>query len=157
MFRSLSVLLLLSGCQLTTDEIARAQLNENGVVGEAVFQDVLDTKHTSYAINISSAPPGVHGVQLRAPPCGEETEHFNPDGVAHGAHRGDLGNLTIADDGTGNLREQDFARFVVADGSAANDVVGRVIVILEGADDLVTEPDGNAGAVLACARVEYSD
>jgi Cu-Zn family superoxide dismutase len=82
--------------------------------------------------------------------------HFNPQGHSHGAHgqgqhhAGDLPSL-IAD-------AQGMARFSyesssISVGQAANDVIGRGLIVHRDPDDFKTQPTGNAGPRLACAVI----
>ena len=81
--------------------------------------------------------------------------HFNPDMTMHGGphdknrHVGDLGNLTADENGkaTVNLEDKVIALF----GPRA--IVGRSLIVHEKADDLKSEPAGNAGARIACAVI----
>jgi Cu-Zn family superoxide dismutase len=82
--------------------------------------------------------------------------HFNPTGAAHGApdspehHAGDLGNVEVGADGTVHL-ERVSTMLTVASGP--NSVVGRAVILHEKADDLTTQPTGNAGGRVACGVV----
>src|SRR5688572_5884356 len=82
--------------------------------------------------------------------------HFNPTGAPHGAptdpahHAGDFGNIEIAADGTGSLQIS-TALLTVAPGP--NSAVGRAVILHEKADDLKTQPTGDAGGRIACGVV----
>jgi Cu-Zn family superoxide dismutase len=81
--------------------------------------------------------------------------HFNPSAESHGAptdgqrHTGDLGNIEANDAGVADLEYTDSR--VAFDG--ANSVLGRGVIIHAGADDLKTQPTGNAGGRLACGVI----
>ena len=83
--------------------------------------------------------------------------HFNPSGAPHGApsdaahHAGDLGNIAIAADGSGTLSISS-AMLSVAPG--ANAVVGKAVIVHEKADDMKTQPTGDAGGRIACGVIE---
>ena len=83
--------------------------------------------------------------------------HFNPTGAAHGApgdaahHAGDLGNIEIAADGSGMLSVS-TSLLTVAEGP--NSVAGRAVILHEKADDLKTQPTGDAGGRIACGVIE---
>lgn len=84
--------------------------------------------------------------------------HFNPDGLPHGApdaerrHDGDLGNLIT--NGAG------VAQTNVVDGELSfagpDSILGRAVVIHAGADDLESQPSGDAGARIACGVIGVS-
>jgi Cu-Zn family superoxide dismutase len=84
--------------------------------------------------------------------------HFNPAGAAHGRagggahHAGDMDN--IAADAAGVARVDVQARGVTLGSGAANDILGRAIVVHAAADDYTSQPTGNAGARIACGVIE---
>jgi len=81
--------------------------------------------------------------------------HYNPAGAPHAGpdgsprHVGDLGNVTADTQGTATYDRTD--RLVRLDGP--DGVVGRGVIVHAGADDLATQPTGNAGARLACGVI----
>src|SRR5690606_31630470 len=64
-------------------------------------------------------------------------------------HAGDLGNVRASGGGARMARIFTDLRL---DGLPS--VVGRDLVVLEGQDDLLTQPDGGAAAPVACGAVE---
>ena len=116
-------------------------------------------------IDVVGLEPGVHGVHVHATGrCDGSTEtpfasaggHFNPAGREHGLdnprgpHAGDLPNMTVAADGTGTL-EVTTERFTIDAGEPTLfDADGAAIVVHATADDLVSDPAGDAGARVAC-------
>ncbi len=82
--------------------------------------------------------------------------HFNPTGAPHAGpmdaqhHAGDLGNIEIDANGHGML-EISTAMLTVAPGP--NSVIGRAVIVHEKADDLKTQPTGDAGGRVACGVV----
>ena len=111
---------------------------------------------------IEGAPAGVHGFHIHElGDCSSEDfksagGHFNPGESPHGGptdadrHGGDLGNVEIADDGTGVLT---LSSDQITVGSGESSVVGRGVILHEGEDDLVSQPTGAAGARLACGVI----
>lgn len=84
--------------------------------------------------------------------------HFNPDGVAHGRagtpphHLGDMDNLHANAQGVAKV---DLHLHGVTLGSgAANDILGRAIIVHANPDDYTSQPTGNAGARVACGVIE---
>ena len=115
------------------------------------------------AVDLKGLKPGDHGFHIHekgdcsAPDAKSAGDHFNPDKKDHGApgapahHAGDLGNLTVGEDGT--VKTTTTVDFLsLADG--ANSAVGKAVIVHEKADDLKSQPAGNAGARLACGVVE---
>jgi Cu-Zn family superoxide dismutase len=81
--------------------------------------------------------------------------HFNPEGKKHGGpsspdrHVGDLGNVEAGADGTSKGETTDKMIALSGDHS----IVGRSVILHEKADDLATEPAGNAGNRIASGVV----
>jgi Cu-Zn family superoxide dismutase len=107
--------------------------------------------------------PGRHGFHIHAKgdcSAADGTSaggHFNPHGTAHGApdnppgerHVGDLGNLEAAEDGTAHYQRSD--RSIALDGP--DSILGKAVIVHALADDLTSQPTGNAGARLACGVI----
>jgi Cu-Zn family superoxide dismutase len=66
-------------------------------------------------------------------------------------HAGDLGNIEIKADGTGDLA---LTSDMITVKPGPNSVVGRAVVFHEKADDLTTQPTGNAGGRLGCGVIK---
>lgn len=83
--------------------------------------------------------------------------HFNPSGQPHGRasqgphHLGDADNLRA--NANGVARVDAHFRGVVLGGNAANNVVGKAIVVHAAPDDYQSQPAGNAGARIACGVI----
>jgi Cu-Zn family superoxide dismutase len=115
---------------------------------------------------ITGLAPGEHGFHIHekgdcsAPDATSAGGHFNPGGHPHAApeadakHAGDLGNLTADDSGAGN-KTMMLEHISLGEGEA--DVVGKAVIVHEKADDLKTQPTGDAGGRLACGVIEMQD
>ena len=86
--------------------------------------------------------------------------HFNPNGKKHGLanpeghHNGDMMNITVGKDGTlkmGLLNDQVTLEEGQPNSLYANG--GTAIVIHAKADDMKTDPSGNAGDRIACGVI----
>lgn len=83
--------------------------------------------------------------------------HFNPGASPHGRagtaphHAGDGDNLVADREGVARVNAH-FAG-VVLGGAAANDIIGRALVVHAAADDYRSQPAGNAGARVACGVI----
>jgi len=114
--------------------------------------------------SLKGVPPGTHGFHVHefgdcsAPDATSAGGHFNPKGSPHGAptdaahHAGDLGNISAAADGTATLEWTDAA--MKLDG--ADGVIGHAVIVHANADDLKTQPTGNAGGRVACGVIGYA-
>ncbi|UCF40674.1 MAG: superoxide dismutase family protein [Gemmatimonadota bacterium] len=115
--------------------------------------------------DLTGLPPGEHGIHIHelgdcsAPDGTSAGGHFNPDDSPHGApddqsrHVGDLGNLTADDAGLARYERTD-ARIALG---GHHSIVGRAVIVHAGADDLVSQPTGSAGARAACGVIGIAD
>lgn len=135
--------------------------SDSKVTGKAIFTQLSNGK-TRVVVTISGATPGMHGLHIHekgdcsAPDATSAGGHFNAAGNPHAAptdakrHNGDLGNIKIGSDGKGKLTiETDM--LTVTEGP--NSVVGKSVIFHEKADDMTTQPTGNAGARYGCGVV----
>ena len=132
------------------------------VTGTAVFTE-LATGGTNVQVHIEHAPPGTHGLHIHEkgdcsdPEAKNAGGHFNPSNMPHAGpkemkrHAGDLGNIEIRPDGSGDLTIKSDMLTVKP---GPNSVVGHAIVFHEKADDLTTQPTGNAGGRLGCGVIK---
>ena len=116
---------------------------------------------------LKGLPAGEHAIHVHeyakcdAPDFKSAGAHFNPAGKKHGIqnpeghHNGDMPqNLKIAADGTDN--QSFLAKDVTLDPNAANSVFangGTALIIHAKADDMKTDPTGNAGDRIACGLI----
>ncbi|MCC6424844.1 MAG: superoxide dismutase family protein [Phycisphaerales bacterium] len=97
---------------------------------------------------------------LSAPDLSSAGGHFNPDQHHHGgpgsaaAHAGDLGNITADAKGDAHL-ETTLSGVTLEVGPRG--LVGRSVIVHADADDLKTDPAGNAGPRIAGGVIELTD
>jgi Cu-Zn family superoxide dismutase len=108
-------------------------------------------------------PDAQHGFHVHdkgdcsAPDAMSAAGHFNPDGKPHGEmghaphHAGDLVQLKSNAQGVATFRYETDS--ISVGSGAANDVVGRGLIVHRDADDFKTQPTGNSGARIACAVI----
>lgn len=116
-------------------------------------------------VEVTGAPPGDHGLHIHetgdcsAPDAASAGGHWNPAMNMHGmagasSHLGDLGNITIGEDGTATLT-MTSAQWEIGTGGP-HDVVGKALVVHAMPDDFATQPTGNAGGRIGCGVIESS-
>jgi len=137
----------------------------SNVTGTATFTQSGDT--ITLTVEIQNASPGLHAVHIHengdcsAPDGTSAGGHWNPTNVAHGKwgegefHLGDIGNITVGEDGTGKI-ELTTNLWEMGTGSDL-DVVGTGIIVHADADDFTSQPSGNAGARIGCGAVELAN
>jgi Cu-Zn family superoxide dismutase len=89
--------------------------------------------------------------------CKSRGGHFTPINAPHGApdsaddkhHLGDLGNVVAGQDGIAAY--SGVAKNVTLNG--ANNIDGRVLVVHQSEDDLVSQPSGNSGEQIGCGII----
>ncbi len=85
--------------------------------------------------------------------------HFNPTGAPHGGpdsdkrHVGDLGNIKA--DASGKATYKRVDKLIALNGP--NSIIGRSIIVHAKADDLKTQPSGDAGARVGCGVIGIAD
>jgi len=142
--------------------------------GESVGTATLTAKGMGVEIkyDLHNLPPGEHAMHIHqnakceADPAAPADAfksaggHFNPEGKQHGLenpqgpHAGDMPNFTVKPDGTAKGKLED-PRVTLAEG-APNSVFangGTALMIHAKADDMKSDPAGNAGPRVACGVI----
>ena len=135
-----------------------------GDAGAATFKESKDGKELTISVKLKNLPIGEHAVHIHANPVCDAPDfktaggHFNPDGKQHGIdnpmghHNGDLPkNITIGEDHTGEITYK--VDYLTLAAGAPTTVLGHSIMVHEKADDMKTDPTGNAGNRIACGVI----
>ena len=149
------------GSGAMTAEAMIAPVSGSNITGTATF--TASNGQVTLSVSVAGATPGDHGIHLHETGhCGDDAMHagghWNPAMKNHGKigvgddfHLGDLGNITVGQDGAGTLT---FTTDLwTVGGGGMNDVVGRAILLHSGPDDLMSQPSGNSGDRVACGVI----
>lgn len=136
----------------------------SNVTGEAKFTDEGNGK-VRFELTVNNLTPGEHAVHLHengdcsAEDASSAGGHWNPTMKPHGKrgdgtsyHKGDVGNMTVGNDGKGtmNLSVDGWS----IGGPDSTNVVGKSVIIHEKADDFTSQPSGNAGGRVSCGVIK---
>ncbi len=109
-------------------------------------------------------PGGTHAIHIHekgdcsAADASSAGGHFNPGDDMHGRvgtadhHAGDMDNIVA--DAKGVARVDARAMGPVLGGGAANDAIGRAVIVHAAGDDYTSQPAGAAGARVACGVIQ---
>jgi len=144
----------------------------NGLTGTADFYEIANSGNghmVQVVLNISNAPPGIHGVHIHevgkceGPAYTSAGGHFdpgpkgdsNPD-TNHPFHMGDLPNVTVANNGVGMFNVYS-TRITMGGPTSIFDADGSAIVIHANLDPGVTGAAGSGlsgGPRIGCGVIE---
>ncbi len=148
------------GSAVPTGETAVAEImpspapGHDSVAGRVTFTQLENNRMKVTARVTGLDPNGTHGFHihetgdLSAADFTSAGGHYNPEGHPHGAphggevHAGDLGNLKANADGVATYEM--IVDDLTIDGDV-NPIVGKPVIIHAKADDLKSQPSGDAG------------
>jgi superoxide dismutase, Cu-Zn family len=154
----------LSITQASAQEVKKAIAVLHPASGSQVMGTVTFTKTEGgmqVVADITGLTPGQHGFHIHefgdcsAPDATSAGGHFNPSKNPHAGHddvkrhEGDLGNIEADSSGKAHLELTDKMMTM----SGEKSIIGRGVIVHEKADDLKTQPTGNAGGRVACGVI----
>jgi len=132
------------------------------LTGIAIF--IQDSFGVSLQLNLENTPPGEHAVHLHetgdcsADDASSAGGHWNPTIEDHGKwgdaphHLGDIGNISVGEDGIGTL-SLTTDRWTIG-GGGETDIYGKALVVHADPDDFASQPTGAAGGRIGCAVIK---
>lgn len=160
---------LIIGCKTSTKSNDAKTLTINlepksnsTVTGTATFTEK-DGKVT-FTAKMAGLDPGVHAIHIHeksdctAADGSSAGGHWNPTFKKHGKwgvgeyHKGDIGNFTADAKGNGTITMTTDEWAIGGDDETKN-ILGKGLIVHQGADDFTSQPAGDAGARVACSGI----
>lgn len=147
------------------DDVQKAIAVLTPTAGSKVTGTIMFTKTADgvkVVADITGLTPGKHGFHIHEfgdcsdPKAESAGSHFNPSKHPHGGpdaaqrHAGDFGNIEA--DSSGKARFEHTDKMLSMDDDE-DSIIGRAVIVHEKADDLKTQPTGDAGGRLACGVI----
>jgi Cu-Zn family superoxide dismutase len=165
LFAAVAILMLSVGAMAWPHKKTVELKDANGAsVGKATIKEA--KKGVRVELKVKNLPPGLHAIHFHqkavcTPPDFKSSGgHFNPYGKHHGlhnpegAHAGDMYNFSVSGDGTSRAKIKNEQ--VTLKPGVPNSLLsdgGTALVIHAGADDMRSDPAGNAGPRIACGVI----
>lgn len=118
----------------------------------------------TFKAKFSGLNPGIHAIHIHeksdcsAADGSSAGGHWNPTFKNHGKwgvgdyHKGDIGNFTADEKGNGSITLT-TDEWNIGSGNPTKDILGKGLIVHQGADDFTSQPSGNAGSRVACSAI----
>jgi len=133
--------------------------SNSNVAGTATFAE--KTGKVIFVANLSGLNPGIHiheKSDCSAADGSSAGGHWNPTFKKHGKwglgeyHKGDIGNFVADKNGNGSITLTTDEWCIGCEDETKN-ILGKGLIVHQGADDFISQPSGNAGARVACSAI----
>ncbi|HEY4618129.1 MAG TPA: superoxide dismutase family protein [Flavobacterium sp.] len=136
--------------------------SDSHVSGTATF--IEKNGNVTFVAKLAGLQPGVHAIHIHeksdcsAADGSSAGGHWNPTFKKHGKwgvgeyHKGDIGNFTADANGNATI-SLTTDEWSIGSGDPTKDILGKGLIVHQGADDFVSQPSGNAGARVACSAI----
>ncbi len=159
----LLLLIAITSCQYSQLEVGLDAKSGSNAVGFALLSEKGGV--VSLSATIRGLSEGTHAIHLHekadcSSDDGKSTGgHWNPTFEPHGAwgdekgyHKGDIGNFEVGENGIGRVYFETDEWCIGCEDETKN-ILGKAIIVHQGADDFVSQPSGAAGARISCAGI----
>lgn len=143
--------------------IMLSPISESSVEGEVSL--VQDGDNVYLKAMMNGLSEGTHAIHIHekadcSSADGKSTGgHWNPTAQPHGKwgadtgyHKGDIGNFEVGADGKGIVK-MTTTEWCIGCGDETKDILGKAIIVHQGADDFTSQPSGAAGTRVSCAGI----
>ncbi|NBW27433.1 MAG: superoxide dismutase family protein [Flavobacteriaceae bacterium] len=163
------IIAVIVGCKTNSSKGVASKLNvifepksSSNVQGTGFFTE--KNNQVTFTAKFSGLKPGIHAIHIHeksdcsAADGSSAGGHWNPTFKKHGklgegdAHKGDIGNFTADDLGNGSITFN-TNEWCIGCEDKTKDILGKSLIVHQGADDYVSQPAGNSGARVACSAI----
>lgn len=142
--------------------IAFESKSKSNVTGMATFTE--KNGKVTFVAKLTGLQPGIHAIHIHeksdctAADGSSAGGHWNPTFKKHGKwgvgeyHKGDIGNFVADEKGNGTLTLT-TEEWCIGCEDATKNIIGKGLIVHQGADDFVSQPSGNAGTRVACSAI----
>jgi len=168
-FSIVVIVAVIIGCKTNSKSSDSKNLNlvfesksNSKVTGTATFTE--KNGKVTFVAKITGLQPGIHAIHIHeksdcsAADGSSAGGHWNPTFKKHGKwgvdeyHKGDIGNFTADEKGNGTITLT-TGEWCIGCADATKDILGKGLIVHQGADDFISQPAGNAGARVACSAI----